>query len=63
MMRLPRRVKAVLFDFITRVAPTRPVGADDAARRDFSSHPGGKGLRFSERLRDAFRKGWLRLSR
>jgi len=62
-MRLPRRIAAAVFDFVLRVAPSKPIGADDLARADFSTHPGGKGLRFTERLRAAFRGRWMRLRR
>lgn len=61
-MGLHRRIKAVVFDFVMRVAPSRPVSSDDLIERvDYSANPGGKGLRFTERLRDSFRKKWLRL--
>ena len=33
----------------------------DLADADYSTHPGGKGLRFTDRLRNSFRKTWLRL--
>ena len=61
MMGLTGRIKAAVFDLITRVAPSRPIAPDDLADADFSTHPGGKALRFTERLRDSFRKTWLRL--
>ena len=62
-MRLSQRLAGVAFEFLMRIAPTRPINRQDLARADFSTHPGGKGLRFSERVRDAFRKTWLRLRR
>ena len=60
-MRLPRQLTAALVDFVLRIAPPRPISNDDLARHDWSTHPGGKGLRFNERLRDALRRRWLRL--
>ena len=62
-MRLPRRLTAAVLDLVVRLAPSRPIDADDLARADFSTHPGGKGLRFTERLRAAFRRRWIRLRR
>ena len=62
-MRLPTRLIAAVMDFFLRVAPPRPITGDDLAREEWSTHPGGKGLRFNERLRDAFRRRWLRLRR
>lgn len=62
-MRLPRRLVAAVMDFWLRVVPARPVSGTDLVRADFSTHPGGKGLRFNERLRNAFRWRWLRLRR
>ena len=44
-----------------RVAPRRPVDQKELTRADHSPHPGGKGLRLTERVRDAFRASWLRL--
>ena len=60
-MRLPRRLTAVLFALYTSLAPRRPVTGEDLRRADMSAHPGGKGLRFTERLRDRLRRTWLRL--
>ena len=63
MMKLAGRIKAAVFDFVTRVAPTKPISHSDLADADFSTNPGHKGLRFTNRLRDSFRKTWLRLRR
>ena len=63
MMGLTGRIKAAVFDFVTRVAPTRPIAPADLADADFSTNPGHKALRFTNRLRDSFRKNWLRLRR
>ncbi len=60
-MRLTGRIKAAVFDFVTRVAPPRPIAPSDLADADYSTHPGHKALRFTDRLRDSFRKTWLRL--
>ncbi|MDY7009578.1 MAG: hypothetical protein SVV80_02350 [Planctomycetota bacterium] len=60
-MGLARRIKAAVFDFVTRVAPSRHIAPDDLADADYSTHPGGKGLRFTKRLRETFRRSWLRL--
>jgi len=62
-MRLTRRLAAACVDLVLRVGRGRPVGPDEAARADFSTHPGGKGLRFTERLRSRLRARWLRLWR
>lgn len=62
-MGLPRRIKAAVFDFVMRVAPSKPISHADLADADFSTHPGHKALRFTDRLRDSFRKSWLRLRR
>ena len=62
-MRPPRRLTAALLDLWLRFAPPRPPRPEELARADFSTQPGGKGLRFTGRLRDAFRKRWLRLRR
>ncbi len=62
-MRFARRLAAAVLDLFLRAAPPRPVRGEDLARADFSTHPGGKGLRFTERLRNAFRRRWLRLWR
>jgi hypothetical protein len=62
-MRLSRRLLAAVMDFFLRVAPPRPITGADLGRADFSTHPGGRGLRFNQRLRDAFRRRWLRLWR
>ena len=56
-----RRVKAALFELVVRAASTRQIDERDLERKDFSRCPGGKGLRFNERLRDAFRGRWLRI--
>ena len=58
---LIRRIKAAVFDFVMRLAPSRPISHADLTDADFSTHPGHKALRFTERLRDSFRKTWLRL--
>jgi len=58
-MKLLHRIKAGMFDFVTRIAPARPVEAADLAR-DHRTSPGGKGLRFTERLRRRCRPRWLR---
>ena len=62
-MRLPPRLAAAILNFLMRVAPSRPISREELARADFSTHPGGKGLRFGERLRDRLRRRWLRLRR
>ncbi len=62
-MRPSRRIKAAIFDFVLRVWPARRPSPEDYARADFSTRPGGDGLRFNQRLRDAFRRRWLRLRR
>lgn len=59
-MRLPARCRAAAMDLFLRLARPRPIDADDLARADFSTHPGGKGLRFTERLRALLRRRWLR---
>ena len=63
MMGLTGRIKAAVFDFVMRVAPTRPISHTDLADADFSTHPGHKALHLTDRLRDSFRKTWLRLRR
>jgi hypothetical protein len=60
-MTLPRRIRAAALDFLLRVSPGRKISPEELARADFSTHPGGKGLRFTNRLREAFRRRWLRL--
>ena len=60
-MRLPPRLAAAVFDFLMRVNPPRTPAPQQGRRGDFSTNPGGKGLRFNERLRDHFRRQWLRL--
>ncbi len=62
-MGLTRRIKAAVFDFVMRVAPPRPISHGDLADADYSTNPGHKALRFTERLRNSFRKTWLRLRR
>ena len=62
-MRLHRRLAAVFIHVFLRAAAPRPPNEEDVARAEFSTHPGGKALRFSERLRRAFRRRWLRLRR
>ena len=64
-MRLPRRIAAALAGLWLwlRAAKPRPASDEKIARAEFSTHPGGKGLRFTERVRDAFRQRWLRLRR
>lgn len=62
-MKLTERIKAAVFDFVTRIAPTRPISHTDLADTDYSTNPGHKGLRFTNRLRDALRKRWLRLQK
>ena len=59
-MDLLRRIRAAAVDFVVRVAPSRKITADDRVR-DHRTRPGGKGLRFTERLRDRLRSRWLRL--
>lgn len=60
-MGFTERIKATVFDFVMRLAPSRPIGSDDLKRADYSTNPGHKALRFTDRLRDSFRKRWLRL--
>jgi len=60
-MRWTDRCRAAAMDLFLRLARPRPIDADDLARADFSTHPGGQGLRFTDRLRDLFRRRWLRL--
>ena len=60
-MGLVRRIKSAVFEFVVRMAPARPVRPGEGARADFSTHPGGKGMRFTKRLRDRFRNKWLRI--
>jgi hypothetical protein len=55
------RCLAAVFDFILRLSPPRAISAEDLQRADFRTHPGGKGLRFTKRLREVFRRRWLRL--
>jgi len=62
-MRLPRRIASAFAGLWLRAARPRGPSAEDVARAEFSTHPGRKGLRFSERVRDAFRRNWLRLRR
>ncbi len=62
-MRLPRRIATAFADLWLRAAKPRPLSDEKIARAEFSTHPGGKGLRFTERVRDAFRRSWLRLRR
>jgi len=61
-MKLTRRLAAMIAALRLRAAP-RPASEREVERHEFSTHPGGKGLRFTERLRDAFRKRWLRVHR
>ena len=60
-MKFTGRIKAAVFDFMMRVAPTKPISHADLADADFSTNPGGKALRFTNRLRNALRHTWLRL--
>jgi hypothetical protein len=64
MRRIHRRTP-ILFDLLAAVAGRRRGRLDAGALRE--SRPdariGRLRLRFSERLRDLFRPGWLRLSR
>lgn len=62
-MRLLRRLRAAIAGLFLRTARPRPIDGDDLAQADFSTQPGGKGLRFNERVRNAFRRTWLRLRR
>ena len=62
-MRLLRRIRAAIAGVLLRAARPRPIRGEDLARADFSTQPGGKGLRFNERVRNAFRRTWLRLRR
>jgi hypothetical protein len=61
-MPLRRRVKAAVLDVLLRVSGPRPIRPPDLARADFSTHPGGKGLRFTRRLRNRLRDRWLRIN-
>jgi len=60
-MGLSQRLKAAAAAFILRLLPPRPISADDLAGADFSTHPGGKGLRLTDRLREALLRRWLRV--
>ncbi|MHC4715512.1 MAG: hypothetical protein ACYS5V_00945 [Planctomycetota bacterium] len=60
-MKLTRRLAALIACLLLRTAPRTGNEGDAARREGFSTHPGGKGLRFTERLRSAFRRRWLRL--
>ena len=62
-MRLPRRIHAAIAGLFLRTARPRPIDGEDLARADLPTQPGGKGLRFNERVRNAFHKSWLRLRR
>ena len=62
-MRLAHRIRDAVLEFLLRVSPPREISADELAAADFSTHPGGKGLRFTERLRQAFLRRWIRLRR
>ena len=62
-MRLAQRLSNAVVHLLLRLGRPRPPGAEEVRRQDFSTHPGGKALRFTERLRDAFRLRWLRLRR
>ena len=62
-MGLGRRIKAAVLDLVLRHWPARPISPEELARADFSTHPGRKGLRFTDRLRQAFLRRWLRLRR
>jgi hypothetical protein len=59
----PRRLAAAVLEFLLRVAPPRRPSRQDLQGAEFSTHPGGKGLRFTRRLREALRRRWLRLER
>lgn len=60
-MPLIRRIKAAAFALAMRMAPQRQMDQEELTRADHSPHPGGKGLRLTERVREAFRASWLRL--
>lgn len=62
-MRLLRRLAGAILAMLIRLGPARPAEGDRADRDGFSTHPGGKGLRFTNRLRDAFRRRWLKVKR
>jgi len=57
---LASRFLAAAVDLLLRLWPPRPISADELNRAEFSTHPGGKGLRFTRRLRGLFRPRWLR---
>ena len=62
-MRLAQRLSNAVVHLLLRLGRPRPPSAEEVRRQDFSTHPGGKALRFTERIRDAFRLRWLRLRR
>ena len=53
--------RALLLRVLMAIAPARKITPAEMNRADLPPHPGGKGLRFTERLRDALRPGWLKL--
>ena len=60
-MSFRRRISTAVAGIWLRLARPRKLQPEEIARQDFSTHPGGKGLRISERLRDRLRPRWLRL--
>lgn len=59
-MGLGGRIRLGLLAMLLRLWRPRRPGNEDQCRQDFSTHPGGKGLRFTERLRNRLRRSWLR---
>ena len=55
-MRLAQRLRLAALDFWLRLVRPRTPTREEVARQHFSTHPGGKGLRFTGRLREALRR-------
>ena len=62
-MRLGRKIRSAVVDFLLRLSPPRPVSSKDLRQANFSTHPGGQGLRFTDLLRNRLRAKWVRIGK
>lgn len=62
-MRWRRRIATGVATLWLRAVRPKRMSRKRVAREEFSTHPGGKGLRMNERLRDRLRRRWLRLTK
>ena len=63
LLRTSQKLAACLLDTLIRLSPRarRPLSPRELCRRDWRTDTAGMGLRFTERLRDRWRRRWLRI--